>query len=50
MIFAITSPPRTHLYQFAMQVFKASQAQVAHKTYKDRGRHFSDGETSGSEL
>jgi len=33
-----------------MQVFKASQAQVAHKTYKDRGRHFSDGETSGSEL
>jgi hypothetical protein len=24
----------------------ASQAQAPHKTYKDRGRHFLDGETS----
>jgi len=29
-----------------MQVFKASQAQAPHKTYKDRCRHFSDGETN----
>jgi hypothetical protein len=29
-----------------MQVFKVSQAQAAHKTYKDHGKNFSDGETS----
>jgi hypothetical protein len=33
-----------------MQVFKAIQAQAPHETYKDRGRHFSDGETNRVDL